>query len=87
MRDIESNITSVSGVTGCAVVRSLARKNKVRSIKAYVTIDDTYDQSEVEKEIRSRLPSYMIPKKILFVAKLPVNANGKIDREVLKNDD
>ena len=87
LRDIESNITSVSGVTGCAVVRSLARKNKVRSIKAYVTIDDTYDQSEVEKEIRSRLPSYMIPKKILFVAKLPVNANGKIDREVLKNDD
>ena len=40
---------------------------------------------EIKKEMRSKLPSYMIPKKVFFVKYLPLNSNGKLDRnECLK---
>jgi acyl-CoA synthetase (AMP-forming)/AMP-acid ligase II len=40
----------------------------------------------LRSQIRKRLPSYMIPKKIIRVEKIPLNKNGKTDRtQLLKN--
>jgi D-alanine--poly(phosphoribitol) ligase subunit 1 len=44
--------------------------------------------AKTEREIiagcRSLLPSYMTPRQIIFVENLPLNANGKVDRNALR---
>jgi len=48
-----------------------------------VCTGDSLDTAERLDALRSRLPSYMVPRGITFVDKLPLNPNGKIDRKVL----
>ena len=50
-------------------------------------IQFTYDIeefiAEIKEELKQYIPSYMIPKKIIFIEKIPTNNNGKIDRKKL----
>jgi len=39
--------------------------------------------SELASHLAARLPEYMVPASINFVAEMPVNANGKVDRSAL----
>lgn len=39
---------------------------------------------EIHALLRERLSSYMLPGKVVIVDRLPLNANGKIDRQALK---
>jgi acyl-coenzyme A synthetase/AMP-(fatty) acid ligase len=41
----------------------------------------TFSVAEIKSYLRSKLPSYMVPKKIVFVQDLPINSNGKLDRK------
>ena len=47
----------------------------------YVT--GTADPAEVTETLRGRLPEYAVPSAIVVLEKLPVTANGKIDRAAL----
>jgi amino acid adenylation domain-containing protein len=40
-------------------------------------------EDEILRSVRLRLPEYMVPQNFLFVAEMPLNANGKIDRPAL----
>ena len=40
--------------------------------------------TEIQSQLRSRLSSYMLPSKVHVLDRLPLNANGKIDRQALK---
>jgi D-alanine--poly(phosphoribitol) ligase subunit 1 len=44
-----------------------------------------FDTSEMIEYMKSKVDEYMIPKKIQFIDKFPLNMNGKIDRKELKN--
>jgi amino acid adenylation domain-containing protein len=37
------------------------------------------DETQIKEKLRSQLPGYMIPNRIVTLKKLPINANGKID--------
>mgnify|MGYP003291810686 CR=1 FL=1 len=39
---------------------------------------------QIKKRLKELLPAYMIPQKIVFVDAIPKNANGKVDRKLLK---
>lgn len=39
--------------------------------------------SEVRKQLRERLPDYMVPSAFVFLDQLPISPNGKIDRKAL----
>ena len=41
------------------------------------------DENQLREHCRAHLPSYMIPSIFIILDKLPLNANGKIDRKLL----
>ena len=50
-----------------------------------------YSGKELAKEyilnfLITKLPDYMCPNKFIFMDKLPLNGNGKIDRKILKQE-
>lgn len=44
------------------------------------------DEDGVKEELRNRVPEYMVPGKVVKLDSLPMNANGKIDRKLLKEN-
>ena len=46
---------------------------------------ETVDKNELYKHLKTLLPMYMLPGLIVTMDGLPLNANGKIDRQYLKN--
>ncbi|KEY64595.1 hypothetical protein S7711_03654 [Stachybotrys chartarum IBT 7711] len=42
-------------------------------------------EKELREKLQAQLPSFMIPKTIKVLEKLPINANGKVDRRALES--
>ncbi len=45
---------------------------------------EEFDTSGLVRYLRTKMPQYMIPSRFLFIGKFPINANGKTDRNKLK---
>lgn len=45
--------------------------------------DPELDTAQVMADCKQNLPEYMVPKQILLVPQIPLNANGKVDRRAL----
>ncbi|MDE3105742.1 MAG: amino acid adenylation domain-containing protein [Acidobacteriota bacterium] len=81
--EVESALLHVPGVKDAAVaVRTSATGEK--SIAAY-TVPSQYalTRDQVLESLRQQLPDAMIPAEIFFLEKLPLTANGKVDRKAL----
>lgn len=55
----------------------------VESIYAVFCQSNDIDDGEVLEICRKRLPEYMVPRQIISVSNIPLNANGKVDRRAL----
>ncbi len=64
-----------------ATVQALADERGEKTLVAYVV--GTASADELHSYLRGRLPDYMVPTAILELPKMPLNANGKIDRQAL----
>ena len=54
-------------------------------LTVYIEAAKQKPEQEILQYMRDTLPPYMIPKKISYIDKMPINLNGKIDRNALKN--
>jgi acyl carrier protein len=52
-------------------------------LAGYVVLRAPLDASELRDALRRRLPEYMLPATIVALERLPIGANGKIDRRAL----
>lgn len=85
--DIEANLMRLPSVKRAVVVVS-SKDGRVRSLTAYVETQEPVEEQlqaakKLKESLRELLPDYMIPKKICFVDRMPVNGNGKTDRNAL----
>ncbi|HYL97475.1 MAG TPA: amino acid adenylation domain-containing protein, partial [Blastocatellia bacterium] len=85
--EVEAALNSHQAVGQCAVAVASGGAGGKRLI-AYVVCADSHAPSisELRSFLDQRLPEYMIPSGFVFLDKLPLTANGKLDRRALPAD-
>jgi mycobactin phenyloxazoline synthetase len=81
--EVEKALEAFPGVR-CAVAL-VVETGGSRRLAACLLCDDRarWDEEALERFVRGRLLSYMVPRPIVRVERLPVTANGKVDRGAL----
>jgi len=82
LEEIENVLVSLPQVDQAAVVyqRTQAAYGKIVAFAACIEMDD---EKMLIGSLALLLPSYMLPNKLVILASLPKNSNGKIDRQFL----
>lgn len=86
--EIEERFCALDQVSAACVVPAY-RNDRLTHLVAYVVSNAPRKQSDFQEGLalkeflKSSLPHYMIPKKIVFIDTLPVTPNGKLDRKTL----
>ena len=86
--EVERHLSQLDGIRE-AVVLAVERRGRVAHLVAHVVAEDTAAPCDFEagqgvrEALKSSLPDYMVPKKIVFHDAFPLNNNGKIDRKAL----
>jgi benzoate-CoA ligase family protein len=85
--DVESALIAHAAVLECAVTPR--KSDGLLRPQAHVVLAQGHQGSpelaeELRNHVRSRLPGYMVPREIVFIAELPKTATGKIQRFVLR---
>ena len=76
--EIENRINNIDGVTTCASIYDLAQK------KIVLFYQGSIEKKDLINMAKDKLTNYMMPNKVIKIEKMPYNANGKIDRNLLK---
>jgi amino acid adenylation domain-containing protein len=83
--EIEKALTALDEISACAVVGRFEQGTCV-GLSAFVTLTrpptDREDQ-QIAAQLKASLPSYMVPDCITILDRLPLNANGKMDRAMM----
>ncbi|MFF8592594.1 amino acid adenylation domain-containing protein [Streptomyces sp. NPDC015220] len=78
--EVEAALRSVAGVADAAVDVAVDSAGTTR-LAAFVTGD--VDVAEVKARLADTLPDYMVPAAFVLLDRLPLTANGKVDRKAL----
>ena len=54
-----------------------------KEIVAFIVSDGKCSEADIEETIIAKLPSYMLPKRIIMVDNIPLNQSGKADKKML----
>ncbi len=80
--EIEAIIKNTEGIADAAIKDHKNQYGQVYLAAYYVEKQPT-DAEDIRKAIAEKLPPYMIPAFFIRLDKLPINANGKLDRNAL----
>lgn len=86
LEEIEKKISFIKNIKDVVVV---AKEDEVGSlyIAAYYTVKNKNSRDiqpeQLREMLKSQLPDYMIPARMMYMEQLPINSNGKIDRKGL----
>ncbi len=84
--EIEAKIREIPGVTDTAV-KDFTDTTGQTFLVAYYVAGSEIDESVIREALKKKLPDYMIPAFYVGLDRMPLNANGKLDRGALKNPD
>lgn len=65
------------------VCTAYSNSKGIDEIVAFIEMESG-DTKDMMISLKSKMPAYMIPSKVIYVSHFPLNANGKIDRNSLK---
>jgi amino acid adenylation domain-containing protein len=85
--EVEAVLKSVAGVDDCVVLTVGEAASSDRKLVAYVAASSARSDKELETQLmqsaREQLPRFMVPSAIVILERLPLTANGKLDRKAL----
>ncbi len=87
-KEIEAILDGHPAVATSVVIPG-KRKNDLQRLYAYIEYNSNLKigRSALRRFLRTKLPDYMIPAHLIAIDKMPLNANGKIDRDALPPPD
>ena len=90
LAEVEGALLEVPGVSQAAVL-PVVRDGRVRSLRAFVVLSRrATDESDfdiargLKADLAARLPSYMVPRSVRVLERMPLTPNGKVDRRFLQ---
>lgn len=81
--EVEAVIREESGIDGVVAVGWPITPGGAGAIEAFLQTIDCPDPAGLQRRLESRLPKYMVPRRLHVVSDLPLNSNGKYDRRAL----
>ena len=82
LSEIEHVIREVAKTSMVSVI-TVKNLNNISQIVAFMS-DSKIDKEKILNFCNTKLPDYMIPSKIVIIDNMPLNINGKIDKNKLK---
>jgi len=79
--EIESELNAHPAVATAVVVVAEDCAAVKRLVGQVVLRDPTFTADQLRAYLRTKLPDYMIPTKLILVERLSLNSNGKVDRK------
>ena len=83
-KEVETALAELPGVEDCAVV-GVPHQDFGEAVIAVVVADDSVTQDSVDAFLRPKLARYKQPKRVVYVAELPRNAMGKVNKNALRD--
>jgi len=86
LSEIENVLREAPTVTQCAVI---VQADDVfgKRLVAYVVINENFNRDGIFAYLSNKLPEYMIPQFIVKLDQMPLNNNGKVDKNALPHPD
>lgn len=75
---------NLKGIVGVVTLLNEVHDNKILMLAAFAQKTQDITAAGVKMQLAQRLPPYMVPKTILLLDQMPMNANGKCDKKALK---
>ncbi len=84
IEEIESLLIKLSGIKEAVVTANVYNSSDNNELIAFVVRDDfNLSESQIEEYLLHRLPSFMIPSRIIFIEDIPLTNTGKINYKKL----
>jgi amino acid adenylation domain-containing protein/non-ribosomal peptide synthase protein (TIGR01720 family) len=80
--EVEAALREIEGVGECVVVARDEDGGGGKRLVAYL-VGEGVEVAELRRRLRERLPDYMIPSSFVAMDRLPLTANGKVDKRAL----
>lgn len=78
--EIETAVSSFEDIDRCCC----AYDQKYSRLVLFLVSGNSITRAEMQKRLSKLLPEYMIPEKVVQLEEMPMNVNGKIDRNRIK---
>lgn len=79
LEEIEHALNQIEGLERSCCLMNYKKNQLVAFYLGNVAVD------EIRRQLAEKIPSYMIPHKVVQINKMPLNKNGKMDREYFRN--
>ncbi|MCG3137375.1 MAG: Tyrocidine synthase 3 [Phycisphaerae bacterium] len=83
LQEVDHALRELSGTELAVAIPWPVHTGQAEALYGVLAQARVLDDAAILAQLRQRLPDYMIPKKLFRVESLPLNANGKIDRNAL----
>ncbi|MCS4459771.1 non-ribosomal peptide synthetase, partial [Clostridium botulinum] len=82
LSEIENRLLQYESVKEAAVVVK-EKKDKEKYVCGYVVSEKNLEELDLKSHLKETLPEYMVPAYFVELEKMPLTANGKLDRRAL----
>ncbi len=79
--EIENALLSFPGIKQSAAIARETSQGK--AIVAYYAAEEKLDEAKIVSHLQKKLPAFMLPASLVFLNKLPLTLNGKLDTKAL----